>query len=117
MGKTYRRRKNGYKALEYGFYGLLAAVVILIVVLVIMSFTQPADQGYVITSDGHVHASDGTHVGDYDEMVANGTLVVTEDGHIHDANGNHVSYQDELTGEGDEAADDSEADEGADAAQ
>jgi len=89
-----QRRKNGYKALEYGFYGLLALVAALVIALVVMTLTQPADTGYVITGDGHVHASDGTHVGDYDELVANGTLVVTEDGHIHDAQGNHVGYQD-----------------------
>lgn len=90
MGKTYRKRKSREKAYERIFYAMLALGAVLLVVLVVMSIL-PAEEGYVITEDGHVHDAAGGHIGTVDEMLADGSLVVTEDGHIHDAAGNHVA--------------------------
>lgn len=90
MGKKYRSRKNSEKAFTRLFIGMLAAAAILVVVLIVATHLPASNDGYTVTADGHVHDAAGNHIGDYDEMVANGSLIVTEDGHVHDAEGNHI---------------------------
>ena len=94
MAKKHRK-KDLSGLLVRVFIGMMIAVVLLIIAGLILS-AQPADTGYVITEDGHVHASDGTHIGTYDELFGDSGLTVTEDGHIHDAEGNHVGDVDDV---------------------
>ena len=63
--------------------------------IVIKKVNEPDVMNYVVTEDGHVHAADGTHIGDYDEVFGSG-YTLTEDGHIHAADGTHVG---EVNGE------------------
>ncbi len=89
MAKKYRSKKSREQAFTRLFYGMLAAAAVLVVVLIVAT-SMHSDDGLVVTADGHVHDAAGNHIGDYDELVANGTLTVTEDGHVHDADGNHI---------------------------
>ena len=92
MSKKYRSKKSREQAFVRLFYGMLALAAILVVVLIVATTMLSADNGgYSVTADGHVHDAAGNHIGDYEEMLANGQLVLTEDGHLHDAAGNHVS--------------------------
>lgn len=91
MSKKYRSKKSREQAFVRLFYGMLALTAVLVVVLIVATAVLSVDNdSYVVTEDGHVHDAAGNHIGDYDEMVANGTLTVTEDGHVHDAEGNHI---------------------------
>lgn len=92
MSKKYRSKKSREQAFVRLFYGMLALAAVLVVVLIVATTMLSVDNGgYSVTADGHVHDAAGNHVGDYEEMLANGQLVLTEDGHLHDAAGNHVS--------------------------
>ena len=94
MAKQYKRRKNREKLFERIMLALIVVGVILTVVLVIAA-NQPADEGYVITADGHVHDAAGNHIGNLEDMLADGTLTQAGDGHVHDSQGRHV---DDLSG-------------------
>ena len=47
---------------------LIGLGVLLIVLVVVSKFIGNDDTGYVVTEDGHVHASDGTHLGTMEEL-------------------------------------------------
>ncbi|MBQ2953079.1 MAG: hypothetical protein IJE07_05935 [Clostridia bacterium] len=97
MSKKYRSQKKDTKLFERIFIALLALVVVAVIALVVVTIMpQQEAGGYVVTSDGHVHDAAGNHLGDYDEMVANGTFIVTSDGHVHDAAGNHIDVPEAL---------------------
>ena len=71
---------------------IVAALVITVALALVQRFTQPKEVNYIITSDGHVHAQDCTHIGTLEDLFGENAdgLVVTEDGHLHTADGGHV---------------------------
>ena len=70
MSKKYRNNNHkNHKCLEYVFYGIVILLVILLVAKIFIPNDTAVDgSNLVITEDGHVHTSDGTHLGTYDEI-------------------------------------------------
>jgi len=88
--KNYRSKKVLQKRRETIFIGALAVLLVVALILgVIDIFDGDNGSGYTVTEDGHVHASDGTHIGTVEEIFGEGA-VVTGDGHVHSADGDHI---------------------------
>lgn len=65
--KTNRKvNRDQEKQMNRIFIGFLIGAAVLIAALVVLRLTTPKETGYIITSDGHIHAADGTHIGEID---------------------------------------------------
>lgn len=108
MKKNSGGRKARQERREKIFFGVLFGSLALIVIMTVVQLvTGGGDQSvtYVVTEEGHVHTSDGQHVGTVEEVFGENGLnvTVTEDGHVHGADGSHLGYATD-TGDGDAAS-------------
>ena len=86
MSKKERQKKRE-KIITIAFIGVLVVVLAL---ALIQNLTKEESVQLVITEDGHVHTTDGVHMGTVEEMFGENGIVVTEDGHVHAADGTHL---------------------------
>lgn len=81
MAKRYsKNKKNRQKWVEYLFYGIVIALVVLLIVKAAVPGASVDDTGYMITEEGHVHTADGQHVGTVDEMFGTAEATAQTDG-------------------------------------
>lgn len=90
MAKKYRSKKRTEQFYDRIFKGILVLAGVVVIVALVAAFWPQNPTGYSITADGHVHDAAGNHIGDINDLLANGDLTISEDGHIHDAAGNHI---------------------------
>ena len=94
MKKTNSKSKKARRSARENLFliVIVAALVVTLALALVQRFTATKEVNYIITSDCHVHAQDGTHVGTIEDLFGEnaGDLVVTEDGHLHTADGAHV---------------------------
>lgn len=67
--KSFKSKKKNLKWLEILFIGLVAALVVLLILQAVL----PQSPSYVVTEDGHVHTTDGAHIGTYEEVFGTTT--------------------------------------------
>jgi len=97
-GRRAQQRRNRI------FLGCLIAIALFLIVLFIVKGNSVQQTGYVITEDGHVHTTDGAHVGTVEEVFGE-NFVITDDGHVHTEDGAHIG-----TYEGEEVTEHTEDD-------
>ena len=91
VSKKHNKRRKNQKLFEYGFYALIAVLVVVLAVQIFTPKPAPVDNTELyISGDGHVHLGDGSHVGSVEEMFGEVEYEVTEDGHVHTKDGIHI---------------------------
>jgi len=95
-GKKFSLR--GMKKEDLLIRALIAAVILSVVLLIAAKLFGGSDSDYTITSDGHVHAADGTHIGTVEDIygASSDNIIITDDGHVHTADGTHIGSAEEL---------------------
>ena len=84
------KQKRREKLITIAFIGVLVIVLALALIQHLTEDKAPQTVQVVITEDGHVHTTDGVHVGTVEEMFGENGIVVTEEGHVHAADGTHL---------------------------